>query len=52
MSGNYHVQFLGGKGAAKPLTYPVLQLQFSHRRKKKLGAREEKDKKLIIRIMV
>jgi hypothetical protein len=25
MSGNYHVQFLGGKGAVKPLTYPVLQ---------------------------
>jgi hypothetical protein len=23
MSGNYHVQFLGGKGAVKPLTYPV-----------------------------
>jgi hypothetical protein len=26
MSGNYHVRFLGGKEAAKPLTYPVLQL--------------------------
>jgi hypothetical protein len=25
MSGNYHVRFLGGNGAAKPLTYPVLQ---------------------------
>jgi len=23
MSGNYHVRFLGGKGAVKPLTYPV-----------------------------
>ena len=23
MSGNYHVQFLGGKEAVKPLTYPV-----------------------------
>jgi D-amino peptidase len=25
MSGNYHVRFLGGKGAVKPLTYPVRQ---------------------------
>jgi hypothetical protein len=24
MSGNYHVRFLGGKGAEKPLTYPVV----------------------------
>ena len=24
MSGNYHVRFLGGKEAVKPLTYPVL----------------------------
>jgi hypothetical protein len=23
MSGNYHVRFLGGKGSAKTLTYPV-----------------------------
>jgi hypothetical protein len=23
MMGNYHVRFLGGKGAEKPLTYPV-----------------------------
>jgi hypothetical protein len=23
MMGNYHVQFLGGKEAVKPLTYPV-----------------------------
>ena len=22
--GNYHARFLGGKGAEKPLTYPVL----------------------------
>ena len=24
MMGNYQVRFLGGKGAARPLTYPVL----------------------------
>jgi len=24
MMGNYHVRFLGGKGAVMPLTYPVL----------------------------
>jgi len=23
MMGNYHVRFLGGKGAVRPLTYPV-----------------------------
>jgi hypothetical protein len=25
MMGNYHVRFLGGKGAERPLTYPVLK---------------------------
>ena len=26
MMGNYHVRFLGGKGAVTPLTYPVCYL--------------------------
>jgi hypothetical protein len=28
---NYHVRFLGGKEAVRPLTYPVLQWQSASR---------------------
>ena len=38
MSGNYHVRFLGGKGAVKPLTYPVLPCQLA---RKGIGRRAE-----------
>jgi hypothetical protein len=39
MSGNYHVQFLGGNGAVKPLTYPVLQ--FGHPKNKSAARKKE-----------
>jgi hypothetical protein len=40
MSGNYHVQFLGGKGAVKPLTYPVLQCQLARKENKRRAEKE------------
>jgi hypothetical protein len=43
MSGNYHVQFLGGNGAVKPLTYPVTPFFRLHEEKKE---RRKKNKKM------
>ena len=49
MSGNYHVRFLGGKGAVRPLTYPVAKPGFQYKKMRAIIQKKQKKAKETIK---